>query len=155
MKEHWEGVRDLFSILSYIVKEADVDGTEVHFTVSLDRYSSKKTSSLLHILEQKTPAGVSDISLRLKVILGEHEKMLHHGMSRRNPFRMPQSTRPLSLYVLTDAVWQPNSDAETPIRDVIQRLQILQLPLGQVAIHFLRFGNDPTGVERLEYLTSM
>jgi hypothetical protein len=155
MEEHWKGVQDLFSILSYFVKCADPDGAEVYFTVSLDRHSSKRTSSLLDILKQKTPAGVSDISLRLKIILGEYGKMLHHAMPRRNLFRMPKSAQPLSLYVLTDAVWQPNSDAETPIREVTQTLQLLQLPLGQVAIHFLRFGNDPIGVQRLEDLTSM
>ena len=37
---------------------------------------------------------------------------------------------------------------------MIEKQQQLKLPREQVAIEFIRFGNDPTGIGNLEYLDS-
>lgn len=58
----------------------------------------------------------------------------------------------MSLYVLTDGIWKPPADASTSIRSLVKELQELGFGKAQVAIQFIRFGEDPDALRRLEAL---
>ncbi|KAK7914146.1 serine/threonine protein kinase [Apiospora marii] len=61
-----------------------------------------------------------------------------------------------SVYVMTDAVWQPSSDpgggVEITLRNLIGRLKNNGQDRDFVTLQFIRFGDDPEGLKRLKYL---
>lgn len=99
-----------------------------------------------------TQTTCSNINLRLGQILRKYQVELERQEERNKSFWMRgKAVKPLSLYVFTDAAWQ-GCDAVAPIEAMIEKQKQLELPKEQVGIQFIRFGNDPTGMERLEYL---
>lgn len=63
-----------------------------------------------------------------------------------------KSPKPLSLYILTDGVWEGKSDPRKPIQKLVQTLVGWRMDKAQVGIQFINFGNDPVGLQRLQYL---
>ncbi|KAK8061848.1 kinase-like domain-containing protein [Apiospora phragmitis] len=61
-----------------------------------------------------------------------------------------------SIYVMTDAVWQPSSESgggvESTLRNLIMRLKQHGKDRHCVTFQFIRFGDDPVGLRRLRYL---
>jgi hypothetical protein len=142
MATHWKEVIALVSLLSYIVKSADPDGLDMHYTISSKSVSSKKDSSdLVKSLQKTTPQGVSNLGMVLGNILGSYNERLEKTLGS-TAVRSQHGLRPLSLYVLTDGNWQPESDAETPIKEVVRNLHAhRKLNVHQVGIQFIRFGD--------------
>lgn len=155
MKAHWDDVISLFSVLAYSTKRLDIDGQEMWFAVSADIVTFKNTAPAVSHLRRVTHIAHSDINLRLQQILMRYQTDLEEQKERKGFFGIgkPKAVKPLSLYVFTDAAW-PSSDAVAPIEAMIEKLNQLALPKEQVSIQFVRFGNDPTGIKRLEYLKS-
>ena len=154
MKEHWDDVVSLFSVFAYFVKRLDDDGLEMYFTVSEHKESFKDTSPAVSHLKSMRPGSVSNIDIRLGKILRKYQTDLEDHKQRRGPlFLRPKPVKHLSLYVFTDAAW-PGSDAVAPVEAMIEKQMQLSLPKDSVAIQFIRFGDDPTGIDRLEYLDS-
>lgn len=60
--------------------------------------------------------------------------------------------RPLSIYILTDGVWQPEGEPDQLIKDVASVLASNQVPQTHVGIQFIRFGEDEACRARLERL---
>jgi len=156
MKDHWPKVKELVGLLGYMVKDLDPDGIEMYYTMSTDKcLRSKETTKLISSIDRTTPKGISDISIRLDTILGKYKAKLQHAY-RGGRWTKPRSdVRPLSLYVLTDGVWQPDCDVENTITDMVTTLLDLKIKSKkQIGIQFIRFGNDEDCKLRLEYLDS-
>jgi hypothetical protein len=59
----------------------------------------------------------------------------------------------LSFYILTDAKWQP-TDVGSLIKDVVQEMIAKKCPKEQLAIQFIRFGEDQANIAKLDELDS-
>lgn len=143
MHPYKEHVTTLLSPLVYTVKEGDPDGVEVHFTVSKSMQQSRKSRVLIEEVECHDFEGKTDISKRLGIILRRYRVNLEDK-------RMAHlSVRPLSIYILTDGVWEGGRDAQTPMREIISVLKQYGYDRKQVGIQFISFGNDDEGLQRM------
>ncbi|KAM0324572.1 hypothetical protein ACHAQA_007957 [Verticillium albo-atrum] len=71
--------------------------------------------------------------------------------------RILSSRRPLSIYFLTDGIWDPESNspacnAEHPIETLKKRVGARNNFRTAVSIQLIRFGSDPLGKQRLQFL---
>lgn len=149
MAQHWPMVNKVFKALSYIVKEMDKDGIDLYFTIS-ETYQkrAKKTSKLLPIVQAQMQRGNSttDINFRLTKILDEYK----NNLDKKKWYQ--SGPKPLSLYVLTDGLWEEDCTAIEPIKMAVQKLEDLRKDERQIGIQFISFGENPTGLKRLHYL---
>lgn len=158
MAKHWAEVEPMLSILAYIVKAAGPDGLDLYFTMSDEVYHEKHTSKLVNTIRKRKPMGDSDILLRLGAILSDYtsklnnQKSLHGGGSL---WARQKGVRPLNIYVFTDGVWQPRTDAKPAIQELVSTLHEHNLDRKQIGIQFISFGHDPTGIARLEELDGL
>lgn len=156
MGRHWKEVQEVFAHLAYIVKDTDPDGIELRFTMSGDKHRSRRTTPLLDVLNGKRPQGESNIRSPLSEVLKEYQAKLKGQKTsrwsrRRQP---PEQVRRQTLYVLTDGIWQPDCDITEIIKHQVDCLKDHNLYREQFGIQFIRFGDDPEGVKRLEQLDS-
>jgi hypothetical protein len=158
MARHWPEVIRVFAALSYIVKASDHDGIELHFTIAPQVYRDKNTTQLLQSLESKKLEGFTDINFRLNEILDRYRaKLPGNGTlksSLRNKTRPWKLVPPLSVYILTNGIWESKTNVEAPIVNLMRDLIDLRLPASQIGIQFISFGNDPKGIQRLQFLDS-
>lgn len=152
MVKHWDNVTNVVEGLSYILKDADKDGLDLYFTIAEQSALEKKhTTLLVRLVEhhrQRDRDARTEINFRLNQILDKYKAKLDRSNSRwpRKPLK------PLSLYILTDGIWEAECKPEIPIKNVVQKLSDLRKDREQIGIQFISFGNDPVGMERLRYL---
>ena len=155
MRPYWDEVSSVLHVLAYMLKGCDEDGMELRFTISNNKHKSKKSTGIIQPLQGKELHGTSDTGSRLSTILHEYQTSLRQPPQNRLPFfskAKMKLKKPLSVYILTDAVWQPHSDVAEPIRSLIGTLRELGSPPTQVGIQFIRFGSDPEGIKKLAHL---
>lgn len=154
MKVNWPSVTNLIDILAYLVKPYDTNGMELLYTISSSPpLKSKDSTTLVRSIERMTPEGKSDISQKLTLILTQYQSALHQAFGAGHEVvSRARKVKPLSIYILTDGIWQPHCDAQTPIRNIVQKLVQLNLDKKQVGIQFISFGNDRVGLQRLKEL---
>jgi hypothetical protein len=151
MAEQWDSVANVFEALSYIVKDTDKDGLDLFFTISgrsLTRV--KETSRLIPLVKAQkrhSQDAKSDIDFRLTEMLQSRTEKLNKlgGIFSRKP-------KPLSLYILTDGMWEYENAAQEPIRNAVQKLSDARRGRKQIGIQFIRFGSNPDALRRLEHL---
>jgi hypothetical protein len=149
MRPHRDEVIKVFESLSYLVKETDGDGIDLTFTVSDTCESNcKSTTRLVQILEKQKYEGQTDIDHKLNEIFEKYKALLDRP---KKHFNKP---KPLSLYIFTDGVWERNCNPEATIKGLVKKLVERGKNRQQVGIQFISFGNDPTGLGRLNYLDS-
>ena len=156
MAPHWNDVIKVVEVLSYIVKEADPDGLDLYFTVSTKTLRHrKKTTSLDNMVKERTGQlkGLTDMNLKLCAILDQYqqEHMTHTGIFT---LKKPKPILPLNLYILTDGVWETVCHAEGPIKNQVNKMVEHNRNRSHVGIQFISFGNDPVGIQRMDYLDS-
>ena len=151
MKKHWDSVIDLFSVFAWHTKSLDSNGLEMYFTVSLKKGKFKNTTRAVEILKSISQSIPSNIDLSLGEILREYQGKLERQKNMISFWPREKSVKPLSLYVFTDGAWE-GCDAVAPIEAMIEKQKELKLPREQIGIQFIRFGDDPRGVDRLHYL---
>ncbi|KAL8842972.1 MAG: hypothetical protein Q9176_002275 [Flavoplaca citrina] len=151
MKAYWEDVISFFHVFAYFTKKLDKDGLEMWFTVSTKQVKFHDTKKAVAYLKKTRHDVPSDIDMRLGQILGNYQKEMQREKEKKHTIfsKLLKPVKPLSLYVLTDGTW-PGSDAVAPITEMI----LQKLPKKQVGVQFIRFGNDSTGIGKLEYLDS-
>ena len=168
MQEHWDDVVPLLDILAYIVKRTDKSGIDLFFTMSDSTCTDeKKTTNLVDVANKHRPPKakegkehLSNIHNRLSSILGKYERRLKEEDQRKlrssqnRPWHAhdPNDVRKLSLYIFTDGIWQPEADAFSPIKSIVETLDQFKKPKDQVGIQFIQFGNDTEGSTRLSFL---
>ena len=90
----------------------------------------------------------------------EAEVRAFNSRGRASLFRLngpPKLPNPLSIYVLTDGVWEsPGAPGggylEDTLKDLIEGLRAAGCRRDQIGIQFIRFGSHEYGVQRLEAL---
>jgi len=162
-------VADYVYVLSYMVKRLDKDGIDLYYFNSSQSVERAKNSTKLetHVRGHKF-SGVSSPENSLVKKLDAYSKKVEafvsgipedqsHGWKSHLPLALskaPKLPAPLSVYVLTDGVWQlgGHEDLEKTIRDLIKNLRAAKCKRKQIGIQFIRFGNNPAGIERLNAL---
>jgi hypothetical protein len=153
MTEHWDTVRNVLDVLVHIVKDGDPDGPELYFTISRQWKRSKKTAALLELLQNKSHRGATDITLHLNELIETYKDKLDHGPSFISSIlRREKGVRPLSLYILTNGIWEERSKPDALIIMLVQKLLKIDKTRHQVGIQFISFGNDLRGLERMRKL---
>lgn len=156
MLDHWNDVESVFEVLAKIVKSADPDGIDLHFTMSDEVYNSKNkwgvnSSSKLvgHVRDRRRKIrGSVNITYRLDAILGPYIAKLTNAYPRGG------TVRPLNLYVLTDGVWEPECDPSSAVKNLVDKLRRFGYSKDskQVGIQFISFGKNTEGLKRLSDL---
>lgn len=168
-KEGESEVADYVDVLGYMVKRLDKDGIDLYYFNSSERIlGSKNSTKLVLSVRGHKFSGVSSpenslvktldaYSKKIKAFASEISAEQSHGWKSHLPlshFKAPKLPAPLSVYVLTDGVWQlgGDEDLERTIRDLIKNLHAAKCTRKQIGIQFIRFGNNPAGIERLNAL---
>jgi hypothetical protein len=151
MAKYWDNVVNVFEALSYIVKGTDNDGLDLFFTIS-GRSSTrvKETSKLIpQVKGQKrhSQEAKNDIDFRLTEILQPRTERLNKG-----GFFGIRKPKPLSLYILTDGMWDFEDAAQEPIINAVQKLSDARKGRKEIGIQFISFGNNTDALRRLEHL---
>lgn len=158
MRPYRREVENLFGLLGYIVKGTDPDGIEIQFTMSRDRKErAKNTGQLLRTLETVRYVGTSNIRIQLGDIFQDYHDKLRDRKPTRSLFKLLKSPRPVrrqNLYIFTDGIWQPGCDPAPMIKKLVGSLEQNFMEREQFGIQFIRFGNDPDGINRLNQLDS-
>ena len=159
MRPHWDknnrsqGVVKVFEALSYLVKETDDDGIDLLFTVSGERVRNcKSTRKLVNLVKGREHKGETDINRQLNIIFEDYKAEFNKTKNRFS--KEPKKVKPLSLYILTNGVWEESSDLSELIRSLVKKLEDLGRTREQVGVEFISFGADPVGLGRMEYLDS-
>ncbi|KAF2735007.1 kinase-like protein [Polyplosphaeria fusca] len=160
-RQIWKEVRKVLEALSNIVSNSDK--TSVYFTCSPREAHSKRPEVLLKIFDGVQPAGRSNPKVKIAQILGPYHPDSVNGLRRKRRSRLCQwlsrkkQKSGVSIYVLTDGVWEDEEDefcgVHEPIRVLVDKYINDGLPV-EVDVHFIRFGDDERGVERLERLSA-
>lgn len=166
--KHESDIADYVDVLSYIVKRRDPDGIDLHYFNSAEVIKRcKDTTRLVNSVHNTAFAGSSTPEVALKGLLRaylgkvtEYKAKLRafETRGRRSLFGgVPKLPTPLSVYVLTDGVWELPSTAgggylEDTIKDLIEGLRSAGCGRDQVGIQFIRFGSHEHGIQRLESL---
>ena len=155
MFQYREEVSHVLEVLSYITSPSDPNGLDLWFTTMAKRQKPKTNAEMLSIFRKVMPEDYSDMKLRFGNIISDYYKSfgkthrLRSLVDRSQPLKGP---RKLSLYVLTDGVWQGKTDLKPIITDLVGEIQKHELVHNQVGIQFIRFGNDTREQGRLEEL---
>ena len=158
MEQYRDKVRDVLELLTYITIMHDPNGIDLYFSNSSDKRRPKTNADVLKKFD-KTPPPKSDF-LDFKVvfnnIIGEYQRQLGKKHLLRSWFSSHPEIGPrkLSLYVLTDGVWQSECDLSITIKTLVAKLKEHGLVHDQVGIQFIRFGNDSREGGRLQFLDS-
>jgi hypothetical protein len=166
MAPHWPNVLKLLDLLTYIVSGSDRDGEDIYFTIGGDHRKSKSTDKLVNFAKDHCPPSIplsprySNIGVRLGQILqGYHSRLDNETNNTTRPHRssfLRSSSKPpmakLNLYIFTDGLWQPQSDADFPIASIANKLESLGMDPAQIGVQFIQFGNDSEGTARLKRL---
>ena len=156
-------VADYVDVLSYMVKRLDKDGIDLYYFNSSQRVEGAKNSSKLVVpVRGHKFSGVSSPESSLVKILETYSKKVKAfatGIPEDQPhsrrFHLPLTSSkapklpdPLSVYVLTDGVWQLGGGdvLERTIRDLIKNMHAAKCGREQIGIQFIRFGNNPDGI---------
>ena len=155
MQAHRKEVFDVTSLLIYMLKLKDPDGLDLYFTQSTQKVHSGKSSKLSAAVYEAKFKGMSDMRNRLSRILQEHKSKFS---TTSNPTAQwyrkaghPKAQKPLSFYILTDGLWQPN-DVGSVIENLVDEMRGKGLPKDHVGIQFIQFGEDEQGTARLSHL---
>lgn len=166
MREFKGQVLDVFANLAHILEAADPNGLDVMCTSDPGNMQhSRATDKLVQFFKSNFDKGVSSpcfIERALKTLADKVIDKLPSGPGEKKGLMSwikNDKVRPISIYVLTSGVWNSSETAregtcgaERPISQLIAELQSRNLRKSQIAIQFIRFGNHPTGIERLIFL---
>ena len=162
MELHMAQVERVIDLLVYMLKTCDPDGIDFYLTSRRAKViTATKTKHILRGLKSTVTVGRCNMEDRLGSIL-EHYlakpgKPGGVGLSRL-PWKSSsgaKAARRLSLYVLTDGVWQPNNKPSKVIIPLLEHLKQQGLRWNHVGIQFIRFGKDPEGTRHLQQLDRM
>lgn len=162
MSSHWNDVVTMIDTLGYILKVADDDGMDLHFTINTrpgKTKSCKTSTELREAVEKMKPStmnGVhsSDVGALLSNLLHAYKDTIEKEVKsswRQSVMGKTPCIKKKIIYVLTEGAWQSHSDATAAIRDMVDRLQELRLPRDQIGIQFVQFGHNLLGTRRLTH----
>jgi hypothetical protein len=154
MKSHWKHVVLLFEALSYMVKDVGPDGFDLWFTgPGKPLRNCRTTTAPLHAVQYRKQQGTTDIVTKLDPIFQDYLDVLKKPRSGVLA-RLSKPIMPLSLYILTDGLWEKNCNPVPLVEGFARKLENLGEVKSKVGIQFISFGEDPVGLDRMELLDS-
>ena len=151
-------MRNVLDLLARKVDSPELGGIDLYFTAPYKKLKRQSVNAILSQFDSTDDRDMPDMRSCLAKILDEYQEKL--GRLRLvGKIKHPKSTplvgcRKLSLYVLTDGVWQPNVDLVLEIETLVGHLVDRKLTNKQVGIQFIRFGKNPQAIEKLKKLDS-
>ncbi|KAL1855721.1 hypothetical protein Daus18300_011004 [Diaporthe australafricana] len=166
MRNFKDDVLRVFTNVAHILEAADPNGLDVVcISDPGNMQHSKTTERLIQFVRSNFDKGAHApcfIEEALKILVDKVISKFPSGPGeRRSLLSMVKSEkpRPISIYILTSGLWDSSPatkdstcGAERPINQLINELKKRNLHKSQVAIQFIRFGDNETGKERLRYL---
>ena len=158
MKPYRNEVKTVLELLWAMVSKHDPDGADLYITTDMKALKPRTDSRVLQELDSRPAKDAPDMRHCFAQIIEKYQNQfgtrnyaskLRHW--RATPAKGP---RKLSLYVLTNGVWQTRTDLRHVIRTLVDHLIEHKLTNKQIGIQFIRFGNDERGTQRLEKLDS-
>lgn len=167
MKRHWNAMRDLVGLLAYAIKAHDKNGLDYLFLSEGKFYNKKDSTPIVeHIHRHKVNCTTpNNANLALQGIFRRYIADYQKGESRQGHMstmrrlssritaREPETCKPITYIILTDAVWYPFPECRVS-EPVVRLLRDLGDAASdhQVGISFVQFGNDNHGTRRLQFL---
>lgn len=156
MAPHRTNVEGVIELLSSLTAPYDPDGLDLYFSTESSKQKPKNPQEFLKQLRDRPAKGLPDFRQRFATIVEKYQSRI----GKRNTLSKvlhPNSTpskgpRPLSLYVLTDGIWDPECTLVTEIKNLVALLLKHHLPNKYVGIQFIRFGKNALAKERLKHL---
>lgn len=160
MKTHILTIKKVVGLHGYILKSLDPTGLDIHYTNSLRKKNSKKSTQLVKSIDLEPFSGQNtDMKGRLMQIFEEYippyDAIVTPMVSRLSTISQNPTSklkRPISFYILTDGKWQPGNDVASVILEVVDNMIARRLAKERVAIQFIRFGNDSDGIACMDRL---
>ena len=151
-------VNMVLELLWAMVAKHDPDGAELYITTDMKALKPKNDVGALQELSRRPAKDAPDMRHCFAQIIEKYQNQF----GRRNltsKLRYWKATpakgpRKLSLYVLTDGVWQAKTDLRQVIETLVDHLIQHKLTNKQIGIQFIQFGNDARGTKRLKKLDS-
>lgn len=158
MRKHWDNVEQCASLLAFCTTPYDKNGIDLRFMISGTKHNSNDYNSITRKVGRAQPpivdskfAQIANINNVLGGVLEKYQEKVE-GRRRRSIISSAPRLKKLILFVLTDGLWGPHSDAEEPIKNLVERIRLCGLPGNQIGVQFIKFGDDPDGAERLQKL---
>lgn len=168
MQPYKAEVTSVLRNMAFILGKADPDGLDVALTFESEKIEhNRRTEKLVEFVEGRFQKGAQSrcfIGASLQALVNRILKDLPENAGEKQKSRiqrfMSSKKRPVSLYVLTNGIWDPSAregvcGAHIPIMQLMTELRNRNLERSQVAIQFIRFGDDPVGVKRLNGLDNL
>ncbi|KAL8881305.1 MAG: hypothetical protein Q9198_001470 [Flavoplaca austrocitrina] len=159
MQPHRKEVEEVVELLSALTQPYDPDGLDLYFSTESTKLRPNTPKKFLKYLKERPAHGKPDFRQRFAKITEDYQSRFSKSNSWAR-LRHPNSTpskcpRPLSLYVLTNGVWDPKCTLITEVKSLVALLQEHKYPNKYVGIQFIRFGNDREGKKRLKTLDAL
>ena len=158
MEHYRPQTKKILELLSYMVAPADPDGLDMYFATYPGKLKPGNSYQMLAAFDERRATGIPNLRARFANILEDYESKFgkkNYISKIFHPKSMPSiGPRKLSLYILTDGVWQPNTNLVLEIQTLVKHLMEHKLTNKQIGIQFIRFGHDRTGMKRLKRLDS-
>lgn len=164
-------VKTLLRLLCYLAKSKDDDGVDLYYFHHRDEglRKVKRSTDVWVSISQRTFLDTTTPTTRLTKLLNDYREKLQRyrieraryeqGSGKRRLFASsaPQRPKPLSLYVLTDGVWEDDKQLGKPyldhtIKALVTELEASGCDKNHVGIQFISFGNHQFGIQRLQAL---
>ncbi|RSL78453.1 hypothetical protein CEP51_008204 [Fusarium floridanum] len=152
MSLYFQEIKAKFQILAYLAKKFDPDGVEVCFSSEVPLIHKGDTSKLLNLFNEQNWDQLS-FEDRIGTFIDQIVIPRLSSLRQRLGLKKPKN---LTIFVLTDGRWGEGKEGaagvENPIMRLINLIRKKGLSRTQVAIQFLRFGDDPHGKRYLTFL---
>ncbi|VUC30682.1 unnamed protein product [Clonostachys rosea] len=167
MQDYEDQVKAFVHCLAKLVKRLDPDGAEIMCTSDpMNRAKFKHATGHSNFVTENFSRGRREhcnMELALENALdpiGDHlqdstsKSSTWRASLRSLPGRLVGRRKPVTVIVFTDGVWGSSTGggAEKPIQALIGKMRDRGISRSTVAIQFLRFGSNPAGKRRLEFL---
>ena len=156
MRHHRDEAKMVIELLWSMVAKHDPDGPDLYVTTDMKQLKPGSDSRMLQELDKRPSRDAPDMRHCFAQIIekyqnrfGKRNYLARLSHPRTTPAKGP---RKLSLYVLTDGVWQTKTDLRQVIRTLVNHLIQNKLTNKQIGIQFIRFGDNPRGMRRLRKL---
>ncbi|KAL8894790.1 MAG: hypothetical protein Q9192_004050, partial [Flavoplaca navasiana] len=156
MQPHRKEVEEVVELLSALTQPYDPDGLDLYFSTEPTKLRPNTPEKLLKYLRERPARGRPDFGQRFAKIIEDYQSRFGKSNTWAR-LRHPNSTpskgpRPLSLYVLTNGVWDPKCTLIKEVKNLVALLQEYRCPNKYVGIQFIRFGDDREAKKRLKTL---
>lgn len=151
-------MRNVLKVLAATIRRADPDGPDLYFTGPYRKLQRQSLNAMLNEFDATQVQRLPDMRSCLAQILSGYQDRFGK-LNWREKLLNPKDThlrkpRKFNLYMLTDGIWQPNTDLVREIQTQVAHLCDRKLTDKQIGIQFIRFGKDPQSIRKLRRLDS-